>query len=314
MKCVECLKLVVRKGIENMKYKAAVITISDKGSRGERVDTSGPAICKMTEEEEFEVVYTNIVPDEMELIKSELIKCADELKVNLVLTTGGTGFSPRDITPEATLAVVERETRGIPEAMRSASLKITSRGCLSRSVAGIRKGTLIINLPGSEKAAKENLEAVLSSVKHGLEMLASKGSADCAESVSEKKEVPSMDAWIKEAKKSPNAGKVGMYLTHNGIVRETAKNAVRNGAKDTKPVTGMVFSYDKEHVEKVIEETRKLEGIYYVRVWLNEGELQVGEDIMYVMIGGDIRPHVVEALDFLVGKIKAECVKERELY
>lgn len=314
MKHVECLKLVVRKGIEGMKFKAAVITISDKGARAERVDTSGPAICKMAEEQEFEIVYTTIIPDEIEIIKSELIKCADELQVNLVLTTGGTGFSPRDITPEATLAVVERETRGIPEAMRSASLKITPRGCLSRSVAGIRKGTLIINLPGSEKAAKENLEAVLGSVKHGLEMLASKGSADCAENAPVKKEIPSMDAWLKEAKKSPDAGKVGMYLTHNGIVRETAKAVVRSSKKDEKRVKGMLFSYDKEKVAQVIEETRKLEGIYYVRVWLNEGELQVGEDIMYVLIGGDIRPHVVDALVSLVGKIKTECVVEKELY
>lgn len=309
-----------------MSYSAAVITISDKGSRGERVDTSGPAVCKMLETEGFEVVYTKIVPDVMEIIKEELLKCADELQISLVLTTGGTGFSPRDITPEATLAVVERETRGIPELMRAASLKITPRGCLSRSVAGIRKNTLMINLPGSEKAAKENLEAVLGSVKHGLEMLASAGSADCAENVrkienvkrtsvsSEKKEVPSMDVWLKEAKKDPNAGKVGMYLTHNGIVRETAKALVRDGKQDAKQVIGMLFSYDKEKVDAVIEETYKLEGIYYVRVWLNEGQLQIGEDIMYVLIGGDIRPHVVDALDFIVGKIKKECVEEREVF
>ena len=101
-----------------MKYTAAVITISDKGSRGERVDTSGPAVCRMLEEAGFDVVYTNIIPDEMEQIKAELTACADEKKIGLVMTTGGTGFSQRDITPEATLAVVERETRGIPEAMR----------------------------------------------------------------------------------------------------------------------------------------------------------------------------------------------------
>ena len=105
-----------------MKYTAAVITISDKGSRGERVDTSGPAVCRMLEEAGFDVVYTNIIPDEMEQIKAELTACADEKKIGLVMTTGGTGFSQRDITPEATLAVVERETRGIPEAMRWASL------------------------------------------------------------------------------------------------------------------------------------------------------------------------------------------------
>ena len=134
-----------------MKYTAAVITVSDKGSRGERVDTSGPAVVKMLEEVGFDVIHTSIVPDEMDQIKSELIACADEKKIGLVMTTGGTGFSQRDITPEATLAVVERETRGIPEAMRWASMQITPRGCLSRSAAGIRGKTLIVNLPGREK-------------------------------------------------------------------------------------------------------------------------------------------------------------------
>ncbi|MBQ8537279.1 MAG: MogA/MoaB family molybdenum cofactor biosynthesis protein [Clostridia bacterium] len=163
-----------------MKYTAAVITISDKGSRGERADLSGPALCELIAQRDFDTVYTAIIPDEMDSIKAELIKCCDDLKVSLVLTTGGTGFSPRDVTPEATLAVVERETRGIPEAMRLESLKITPRGCLSRSAAGIRKGTLIINLPGSPKAAKENILAVIEPIKHGLDMLASQGSADCA--------------------------------------------------------------------------------------------------------------------------------------
>ena len=166
-----------------MKYTAAVITISDKGSRGERVDTSGPAVRAMLEGAGFEVAYTSIIPDEMDQIRAELIKCADELQIGLVMTTGGTGFSPRDITPEATLAVVERETRGIPEAMRYASLQITPRGCLSRSAAGIRGRTLIVNLPGSEKAAKENLAAVLDPIHHGMDMLYSAGSADCGQPV-----------------------------------------------------------------------------------------------------------------------------------
>ena len=161
-----------------MKYTAAVITVSDKGSRGERVDTSGPAVCKMLEDAGFDDAYTNIIPDEMDQIKAELIACADEKKIGLVMTTGGTGFSQRDITPEATLAVVERETRGIPEAMRWASLQITPRGCLSRSAAGIRGKTLIVNLPGSEKAAKENLAAVLEAIIHGMDMLFSDGSTD----------------------------------------------------------------------------------------------------------------------------------------
>lgn len=161
-----------------MKYTAAVITISDKGARGERVDTSGPAVRAMLEEAGFEIVYTSIIPDDMEQIKTELIRCADERKTALVMTTGGTGFSQRDITPEATLAVIERETRGIPEAMRWASLQITPRGCLSRSVAGIRGKTLIVNLPGSEKAAKENLAAVIDPICHGMDMLFSDGSSD----------------------------------------------------------------------------------------------------------------------------------------
>ena len=163
-----------------MKYTAAVITVSDKGARGERKDTSGPAVRAMLEEAGFEVAYTNIIPDEMEQIKAELIQCADERKIALVMTTGGTGFSQRDITPEATLAVIERETRGIPEAMRWASLQITPRGCLSRSAAGIRGKTLIVNLPGSEKAARENLAAVIDPIGHGLQMLFSPGSTDHA--------------------------------------------------------------------------------------------------------------------------------------
>ena len=161
-----------------MNYTAAVITVSDKCSRGEREDTSGPAVRRMLEEAGFAVCYTGLVPDESAQIQAELIKCADELKIGLVLTTGGTGFSQRDITPEATLAVVQRETRGIPEAMRYASLQITPRGCLSRSAAGIRGKTLIVNLPGSEKAARENLAAVIDALGHGLEMLYAEGSTD----------------------------------------------------------------------------------------------------------------------------------------
>ena len=163
-----------------MAYTAAVITISDKGFRGERVDTSGPNLVEILKEKGFDVVYTTILPDEMEEIKAELCKCADERKIALVLTTGGTGFSPRDITPEATMAVVERPTPGIPEAMRAESMRITPKGCLSRSAAGIRKRTLIINLPGSKKASQENILAVIDPVAHGLDMLYSEGSADCA--------------------------------------------------------------------------------------------------------------------------------------
>lgn len=161
-------------------YTAAVITISDKGYRGERVDTSGPNLVEILKSKGFDVTYTSIIPDEKDMIKQELVKCADELKIALVLTTGGTGFSPRDITPEATMEVVERPTPGIPEAMRAESMKITPKGCLSRSAAGIRGRSLIINLPGSKKASQENILAVIDPVAHGLDMLYSEGSADCA--------------------------------------------------------------------------------------------------------------------------------------
>ena len=129
-----------------------------------------------------------------------------------------------------------------------------------------------------------------------------------------KKIPPSMDAWLKEAKQHASAPKIGMYLTHNGIVRESAKAKVRQGVEHTRHVVGMQFSYNPEAVDAVISETRQMEGIYYVRVWLNDGQLAVGDDIMYVLIGGDIRPRVVDALQYLVGRIKNECVMETELY
>ena len=125
---------------------------------------------------------------------------------------------------------------------------------------------------------------------------------------------PSMDQWLKEAKAHESAPKIGMYLTHNGIVRQSARSKVRQGDPNSKPVSGMVFSYNADLVESVIKDASKLEGIYYVRVWLNEGQLKLGDDIMYVLVGGDIRPHVVDALQYLVGRIKTECVKETELY
>ena len=294
-----------------MKYTAAVITMSDKGSQGLREDTSGPAVQEILKENGWEVVYTNIIPDDFETIKSELIKCADELDICLVMTTGGTGFSRRDVTPEATHAVCDREVRGIPEAMRAESMKITPMGMLSRAEAGLRGGTLIVNLPGSKKAATECLNAVIKPIKHGVEVL--RGTAhDCAEM--HKKNTPSIDAWLAEAKQHESAPLCGMYLTHNGVVRETAKAKVRSGQEDTKPVVGMHFSYDREKLDAVIEETYKMEGIYYIKTWLAEGELKTGDDIMYVLIGGDIRPHIIDALQYLVGRIKNECVEEVELY
>ena len=128
-----------------------------------------------------------------------------------------------------------------------------------------------------------------------------------------KKQSPSMDAWLQEAKAHESAPKIGMYLTHNGIVRQTAKAMVRNGAENTQAVTGMEFSYDADKVDAVIADTYRMEGIYYIKVWLNEGTLDVGDDIMYVLIGGDIRPRVVDALQYLVSRVKNECVVEKEL-
>ena len=158
-----------------MDYTAAVITVSDLGSQGKRIDTSGPAVCQMVQEAGFRVIHTAIVPDEQADIQKELISCADELHANLILTTGGTGLSPRDVTPEATLSVLDREIRAIPVAMWVEGLKITPRAMLSRAVAGTRGQSLIINLPGSEKAARENLSAVIGALEHAIHMLAAEG-------------------------------------------------------------------------------------------------------------------------------------------
>ena len=158
-----------------MGYSAAVITVSDLGGRGERVDTSGPAVCSMLEQAGYTVVRTAIVPDEQTGISDILRACADETHADLIVTTGGTGLSPRDVTPEATLAVIEREIRAIPVAMWVEGLKITPRAMLSRAVAGTRGNSLIVNLPGSEKAARENLSAVLPALEHALHMIAGEG-------------------------------------------------------------------------------------------------------------------------------------------
>ena len=160
-------------------YQAAVLTVSDRSFRGERPDAGGPLVVDMLKNAGYEVTVAAIVPDEQTQIEEKLRQIADSGEVPLLVTTGGTGFAPRDVTPEATLAVCDRLTPGIPEAMRYASMQVTSRAMLSRAQAGIRKGTLIINLPGSPKAAKENLEAVLPAIGHGLEMLSGRP-ADCA--------------------------------------------------------------------------------------------------------------------------------------
>ena len=126
------------------------------------------------------------------------------------------------------------------------------------------------------------------------------------------KESPSMDAWLAEAKADPSAPRVGMYLVHNGVVREIAREVVREGSENTAPVTGMTFSYDQAGVDAAVERALARDGIEYIRVWLNEGELEVGDDIMYVLVGGDIRPRVIDALQDLVGEIKTTCVSEVE--
>jgi len=165
-------------------YRTGIMTLSDKGSQGLREDKSGPLIQTMLASSGiYEVVKTIILPDDIETIKNALIDWADNDDLDLILTTGGTGFSQRDWTPEATMAVCDRMAPGIPEAMRYASLQITPKAMLSRAAAGIRKKTLIINLPGSPKAVKENLEAILPALDHGLEMLLSSGSADCGQPI-----------------------------------------------------------------------------------------------------------------------------------
>lgn len=152
--------------------RAAVITLSDKGSRGEREDKSGPLIVEMLTAAGYVVEETMILPDEAKALKAQLIRLADGRQVNLILTTGGTGFSPRDITPEATYAVADRSAPGIAEAMRYHSLSITPRGMLSRAASVLRGKTLIVNLPGSPKAVKENLEYILPSLEHGIRIAA----------------------------------------------------------------------------------------------------------------------------------------------
>jgi len=160
--------------------KVGILTISDKGSRGEREDKSGPAIRELLRKIHAEVVCYQIVPDEPEIIKKKLIEWSDQ-ELNLIITTGGTGFSPRDNTPEATRAVIEKEARGISDAILFYGLQKTPRAMLSRAVSGIRKQTLIINLPGSEKAVRESLEAILDTLPHAVELISGQAK-DCASS------------------------------------------------------------------------------------------------------------------------------------
>ena len=152
-------------------YRVGIITSSDKGAAGEREDLSGPAIRELLPEGQYEVVSYRIVPDEKEELVRELVRLCDEEGCDLVLTTGGTGFSKRDVTPEATVEVAERMAPGIAEALRAYSMTITKRAMLSRAVSGIRGNTLIVNLPGSPKAVRESLEYLLDTLPHGLDIL-----------------------------------------------------------------------------------------------------------------------------------------------
>jgi molybdenum cofactor synthesis domain-containing protein len=163
-----------------MAYQVGIITASDKGYAGERKDLSGPAIQEILEgNKAFKVIRSTILPDDKDMLAAMMRKMIDEEQLDLILTTGGTGFSKRDVTPEATLEVIERRTPGIPEAMRSYSLGITPRAMLSRAEAGIRGNALIVNMPGSPKSVKETLGYILPSIEHGLDILQG-NDADCA--------------------------------------------------------------------------------------------------------------------------------------
>ncbi|WP_346899198.1 MogA/MoaB family molybdenum cofactor biosynthesis protein [Clostridium sp. UBA7503] len=159
--------------------KTAILTISDKGSEGQRIDETGQVLREYLEKNKYIVYYYKIIPDEVEDIKKELIYICDKLNIPLVITNGGTGFSKRDVTPEATLQIIEKYVPGIGEFMRMKSMEITPRAMLSRGIAGIRKKSLIINLPGSPRGAKENIEFILPSLDHGLKILSGEAS-ECA--------------------------------------------------------------------------------------------------------------------------------------
>jgi molybdopterin adenylyltransferase len=154
-----------------MTIRFGILTLSDRSSRGERADASGPALARLILAENWSVTYQHLLPDDASAIRDLLAQWSDSGEVDVILTTGGTGFAPRDVTPEATRAVIEREAPGLAEAMRAASLKITPHAMLSRIVVGIRKRTLIVNLPGSPKGAVENLQVILTVLPHAVQLL-----------------------------------------------------------------------------------------------------------------------------------------------
>lgn len=161
-------------------YRIGILIMSDKGSRGEREDLSGEQIMKILPPEQYKLDYYEIIPDEKELIVEKLKQACDEMKLDLILTSGGTGFSKRDITPEASLEVIEKLTPGIPEAIRYYGLQKTPRAMLSRAVAGIRGKSLIINLPGSVRGVRESLEAIVPVLDHGIDILIG-SSSECGQ-------------------------------------------------------------------------------------------------------------------------------------
>lgn len=162
-----------------MAVNAGIITISDKGSRGEREDRSGQEVISMLKDMGVNITHTTIIPDEKDKIKDVLIDCADTMKLDLIITTGGTGVSPRDLTPDATLEVIDKEVPGMAEAMRLVSAAITPHAMISRAVVGIRGRSLIVNLPGSPKAVRENLGVILPALKHAVEKIRG-DDAECA--------------------------------------------------------------------------------------------------------------------------------------
>ncbi|WP_430885524.1 MogA/MoaB family molybdenum cofactor biosynthesis protein [Fusibacter sp. JL216-2] len=166
-------------------FTAAVVTVSDKGSQGLREDTSGPLLSKMLKNDGYDIVHECIIPDDQKTIMDTLIELSDRMKVNLILTTGGTGFSMRDVTPEATEAILERRAPGLSELARLESLKITPKAALSRATSGIRKKSLIVNMPGSPKAAREHLEVLMPVLDHGLDILLGLD-GECAQSETRK--------------------------------------------------------------------------------------------------------------------------------
>lgn len=173
-------ELVIEERKGNRPYRAAVITLSDKGSRGERIDESGPVIVGELEKRGFEITETLLLPDDEEQLKKQLVRLSDQRRLDIIITTGGTGFAPTDITPEATLAVADRLVPGIAEAIRAESMRQTKRAIYSRAVSVLRKKTLIINLPGSPKACRECLAVFMDTVAHPLDLLRY-GASDCAE-------------------------------------------------------------------------------------------------------------------------------------